>query len=819
MNKNKLTKNLLIITIFLSLFLISLSSANAVNVTLNPGDAGGVNSAVSTVANGSDAGNTITLNPGTYNKTTDRNNNITFNGKNLTIQGNGSAGSVIIDAQKAGRLFSITGNSNITFINITFINGNITGSGGAISKTGTGILNLINCTFSNNNVSANGGAIYNTAGELNIINSNFANNIARGSTGGGAIYKTNGIFSIRNCNFTNNTSPNGGAITCEDTVGSLVTNSTFSNNTATGSGSGGAIFSQFDEELIINSSQFRNNSASFGGACSINGNLFSEIINSVFTNNSASGEGGAIEDNDNGYLTILNSSFTNNTSPTGGAIFNYRLSDNTTIINSSFVNNNASIVVRGKNTTINGCDFTNNPLAINITGNNTIISGSNIINNAQGIFVNSSAVNTTINYNRILNNTNTTGFNLDNNPSTTNANLNWWGDNSPSVNGISLSNWFAMVLSIDEVYKTMVNSTVNRTPGLYNLSYQLLLYNNTTEAFQSVSYGNLPDFLVNVTWKDSNGNIVSSVSNVNAKGQYSYLANLISNGNFTVEATGDNEDLILIVAAEQFIGNVNLTLNKSVNVTGNVSKGEKIRYTITITNNGPNDAFNVVVTDLLPSSLVLLSSSHDLGSWDPVTGLWEIENLANGQTATLIINVLVNGTGTITNFANVTTDDNNTGNTNANVTITAKLKTNTTINVPSKVKIGETVTISGVLYDQEGNPVPNAQLTVRVNNNIYTVMTDTEGRWSLQYKTTHLGTIQITASFAGSELYFASENTTTFEVIQEPQNETNETNRTNGTIETNQKSVATATMKKTGIPIISILIVLLSTLGLVYRKK
>jgi predicted outer membrane repeat protein len=548
-NANNKIQKIMLFTAILILTFISFSAVNAVNVTLNPSDAGGVNSAVSTVASGSDVDNTITLNPGTYNKTTDRNNNITFSGKNLTIQGNGSAGSVIIDAQKIGRLFSITGNSNITFINITFLNGNITGSGGGISKTGTGLLNVINCTFANNNVSANGGAIYNTAGELNIINSNFINNIARGATGGGAIYKSNSIFTINNSSFTNNTSPNGGAIACQNTIGSSITNSSFSNNTATGSGSGGAIFSQGDDELIINSSQFTNNNAAFGGACSINGELFSEVLNSVFINNSASGEGGAIEDNDNGYLTINNSTFINNTSPTGGAIFNYRLTDNTTISNSTFVNNNVSIVVRGKNTTITGCNFSNNTLAINITGNNTTIMSSNIFNNTQGIFVNSSAINTTINYNRIFNNTIATGFNLDNNGVNTNADLNWWGDNNPLVNGTTLGNYF--VMNVTNATPLVSNGTV-----LFNYSFGL---NTGGVANNSL----LPFFVTNVYTNLTTGAIDT------------FDARFNRTVNVTLNTTNQSVEYIFITDNEiqRLVGFINASKIKTIIEVGN-AEGE-----------------------------------------------------------------------------------------------------------------------------------------------------------------------------------------------------------------------------------------------------
>lgn len=76
--------------------------------------------------------NSITLSPGKYIKTSDINNVISINNINLTINGNRPKENVIIDIRTIGMIFSITGNSNVTFINITFINGNINGNGGAI---------------------------------------------------------------------------------------------------------------------------------------------------------------------------------------------------------------------------------------------------------------------------------------------------------------------------------------------------------------------------------------------------------------------------------------------------------------------------------------------------------------------------------------------------------------------------------------------------------------------------------------------------------------------------------------------------------------
>jgi uncharacterized repeat protein (TIGR01451 family) len=94
-----------------------------------------------------------------------------------------------------------------------------------------------------------------------------------------------------------------------------------------------------------------------------------------------------------------------------------------------------------------------------------------------------------------------------------------------------------------------------------------------------------------------------------------------------------------------------------------VIAGNDLTYTITVTNNGPSHATNVLVTDSLPSEVSYVShstaagtASHD-GSPTNGTVAWNVGNLTNGSSATLTITVDVlsstaDGT-TITNTATV----------------------------------------------------------------------------------------------------------------------------------------------------------------------
>ncbi|KZX17428.1 hypothetical protein MBCUT_02240 [Methanobrevibacter cuticularis] len=74
--------------------------------------------------------------------------------------------------------------------------------------------------------------------------------------------------------------------------------------------------------------------------------------------------------------------------------------------------------------------------------------------------------------------------------------------------------------------------------------------------------------------------------------------------------------------------------------------------------------------------------------------------------------------------------------------------------------------IDGVLVDENGNPVANALINVTVDGKVYSLTTDSNGRWSLTYKTTHTGSVNTVVYYAGNDKYFSCTNTTTFNVVK-----------------------------------------------------
>jgi uncharacterized repeat protein (TIGR01451 family) len=81
-----------------------------------------------------------------------------------------------------------------------------------------------------------------------------------------------------------------------------------------------------------------------------------------------------------------------------------------------------------------------------------------------------------------------------------------------------------------------------------------------------------------------------------------------------------------------------------------------VTFEITVENLGPNPTTGVIVTDLLPSGYTYVSSNPSQGSYNNITGVWDVGALAVSQIETLEITAIVNATGDYTNTATGTSD-------------------------------------------------------------------------------------------------------------------------------------------------------------------
>jgi uncharacterized repeat protein (TIGR01451 family) len=127
-------------------------------------------------------------------------------------------------------------------------------------------------------------------------------------------------------------------------------------------------------------------------------------------------------------------------------------------------------------------------------------------------------------------------------------------------------------------------------------------------------------------------------------------------------SSSDQSDLVTVnnVASVPItVTNAELAVSKTVD-NPNPVVNEVFNYTVTVSNNGPDDASGVVISDTLPVSLTLVSSSTNLGGYNAATGAWAVDLLPVNQSAvlTLAVTAQPDAAGqTITNTAQVGTAD------------------------------------------------------------------------------------------------------------------------------------------------------------------
>ena len=421
---------------------------------------------------------TIYVNSGVYNGA--NNTNLVIK-QELTIQG---IGDVIFDGNSSNRIFTVTGN-NVVLNGIVFKSGNSSiSNGGAISWSG------------NNGI---------------IANSTFENNIAD---------KTD-------------TNTYGGAVSIAENVNMLITDSTFKNNQAYGSGA-------IDNEgnLKIVNCYFENNSAvnRDGGAISNVGTL--TLTNSTFTNNFASRNGGAIK-NILGTVKIYDSLFIANSANGvykdcyGGALYQWDDS-HMEVYNSKFINNNAA---RGAGSIfahsgyvggyadlyVYGCEFINNSVMCG-SSISLITAGCNVSNS---VFVNESIYSTDKN------------VSFDNN---------WWGTNNP--------NWSSL----------LVNIQVPKSYAVLNVSVD----NNNVKINKEIT------LTANLLWNGTNklADVSSRPINLSADGGILKDNNGTLNFNTTFKSDVSNNYTITAVVDNE-IQKVNVTVE---NVTSILTVPDVIMY-------------------------------------------------------------------------------------------------------------------------------------------------------------------------------------------------------------------------------------------------
>lgn len=148
----------------------------------------------------------------------------------------------------------------------------------------------------------------------------------------------------------------------------------------------------------------------------------------------------------------------------------------------------------------------------------------------------------------------------------------------------------------------------------------------------------------------------------NTAGEFTQVAEITLSDQSDLDSTPNNdtgnqsEDDEDAVTAAPIQADLALTkVESSNNLTPSV--GQEISFEITVTNDGPDDATNVEVVDQLLSGFSFVDYNATSGVYDETTGIWQLGALLNGNSATLVIDVLVNPSGLYTNTSQVIASD------------------------------------------------------------------------------------------------------------------------------------------------------------------
>ncbi|WP_067260195.1 right-handed parallel beta-helix repeat-containing protein [Methanobrevibacter cuticularis] len=512
---------------------------------------------------------------------------------------------------------------------------------------------------------------------------------------------------------------------------------------------------------------FKNGNSANGGAIYNNqGNV--TISNSIFSNNKADADGGAI--NNKGHISVINSIFINNIATNGGAIYST------------------------SNSNISWSNFTNNSQAIWISGSNNSILSSNILNNLNGIYINSNSNGTIVNYNRILNNT-ANGYDLDNYGNNTDANLNWWGVNNPSSSQIRNNGqnfikdyWYVLQITLNnDKYLATASKNFTNDPGIY------LAYNLSTNRPINNDPLKLAPFNVTVLCPFGNtfNRNIQTFSISWGTGTRWGLPLDNFNTYYSVQVFTDNEYILL---------EINYMISKidTEDINGKVDK--PIELVANLTNGTGGSIANKTVEFWINGLLIGTNKTNENG----------IAKYYYTPTKSGIFNFLVKFNED---------SDYATSNASSNITIAEQ---NPKLEVyKTEGKIGEVLKLKAKLVDENGKPLKDKTVYFYLNGKLIGFSkTNDEGIATLSYIATKTGTFVLSAKFTEESKYLAKESKNSLVIVKTTKNNDNQ-NSSENINKSNIKDLNSpkASMKSTGNPIISILIMLLTTVLCLTCKK
>jgi len=249
-------------------------------------------------------------------------------------------------------------------------------------------------------------------------------------------------------------------------------------------------------------------------------------------------------------------------------------------------------------------------------------------------------------------------------------------DSTPNNSVVTEDDYAVKKLEIPVASTLNITNTVNNpSPAVgTNIIFTIVVENPASSLSNATNVNvdaKLPTGLNYISYSSTSGTYNGSSGiwfigdlNKNASATINITAKVITSTPPPYSATVTSDEFLPSVATvsinDPLSGEADLSLTQSA-YTPSTTAGNAI-LTITVTNNGPDNATSVDVKDLLPAGLSYVSASAPAGtSYSNITGIWTVGTLSNsgaGATKTLKITVKASVSGTSTNnFAEVWNSD------------------------------------------------------------------------------------------------------------------------------------------------------------------
>ena len=660
--------------------------------------------------------------------------------------------------------------TNMTIKDSYFENNSAVGGGALNWHKGTNA--TVDNTEFVDNYATRGGAVFINGTDGTIKNSNFTANEA---ILGGAVYANNEGLTITDSNFDENAAIQGGAafmnavdnyikysnFTLNNATYTLRKVNTTGNNNKT---KGGAVYIA-DEDNVIENSKFYNNTASTNRPYNNKGNDPSS---------SDDGFGGAIfvgADKSN----ITSSEFNDNKACNGSAIYNDAentlLKDDTFIKNQAWsykldVNATPKVNHYGDTITIDIANYTGGDNILNGIYNAKFVNSLTFNNVKYLVNDSESNIGTTAQANPVKGAENSDAGKLvyqdsleryqkiilefiNNETGKVVRNVtvrtDYEGNYTFNVTGFNPGNYTVKAYHPeDRNYKYIVNLATFKVQPYVDINitktvdnYYTVIGDNVTFTITVSNAGNssnatkikVKDFIpaaANLIFVDS-----TATNGTFNQADYSWTIDKLANGTsetltlvFKTTTLGKFNNTVNVTCAEDewnYTNNnasclfevviVNLTINKTANVVGNISVMEDVTFTINVTNNAKVNATKLVVTDIVPTGFKYVKTNDT--NYNSKTGLLNIEVLKPGESYLFTVTLKAITNGTLTNYVNVTCKENSTvkkANASVNVTPVVNL-TVTKVTDFNDYVVGDNVTFTITVTNNGPSNATNINIT------------------------------------------------------------------------------------------------------------